>query len=131
MEKTRSALDLIGEATAHFNARDFDSIRALLHPDVTWAPDPSWPEPGPYRGREAAMGFITDFIAPFASAQLVVDELVEVRGHGVARGRWVIEGASSGIAADVPFTFVISERDGLIDAYWAFFDHEQALASIP
>ena len=40
-----------------WNAGDMDAVRELLDPDVILMPVSDWPEPGPYMGREAAMGF--------------------------------------------------------------------------
>ena len=40
-----------------WNAGDMDAVRELLDPDVVLRPVSDWPEPGPYMGREAAMGF--------------------------------------------------------------------------
>ena len=40
-----------------WNAGDMGAVRELLDPDVILMPVSDWPEPGPYMGREAAMGF--------------------------------------------------------------------------
>ena len=40
-----------------WNAGDMDAVRELLDPDVIVRPVSDWPEPGPYMGREAAMGW--------------------------------------------------------------------------
>ena len=130
MSAPRSPTEIFQAAADHYNAQDMDAFRALLHPEVTFTPDPSWPEAGPYRGREEVVAFMREFAAPFARVTLAVDDLTQVGGHAVARCRWVVEGAASGIATDVAFTFVGTVRDGRIDGFRAFFDHDEALASI-
>ena len=99
---------------------------------MRFTPDPAWPDnTGVYRGREQFLAFVRDFTAAFSSVTLALDELDEVRGWGVARCRWVVEGAASGIATDVAFTYIGVLRDGQMYRLRAFFDHDQALAAIP
>ena len=38
-----------------WNAGDMDAYGELLDPDIVSQPPPEWPEPGPYRGREAVL----------------------------------------------------------------------------
>ena len=47
-----------------WNAGDMDAVRELLDPDVILMPVKNWPEPGPYMGREAAMGSTSESAKP-------------------------------------------------------------------
>ena len=126
-----NASDVFRSATDAFNRGDMEAFRASLHPYMRFSPDPTWPDVGDYRGREQFMAFLRDFTASFSSVRLELDDLQEVRGWGAARCRWVVEGAASGIATDVAFTFVGTLRDGQMYRLHAYFDHDQALAAIP
>ena len=117
-------------ATDRFNAGDLAGFADLLHPEATIDPDPSWPEQGPFEGREAVMGFVGEWIADWERVRLEVDGM-EQRGEWVvSRCRWLTEGKASGAATVVAFTFLTLARDGRIAAIRAFFDHDEALRSL-
>ena len=120
-------LELIQRATDRFNAGDLDGFAGMLVATATIHPDPSWPEPGPFEGREAVMGFVREWVAPWESVLLEVDGMEKRGGWVVARCRWLTEGKASGAATAVSFTFLIEPREGQIAAMRAFFDHDEAL----
>jgi len=93
-------------------------------------PDPSWPEPGPFEGREAVMEFVREWVAPWESVRLELDELEERGGWVVSRCRWLTRGKASGAATVVPFTFLGAARGGHLAELRAFFDHDAALRSL-
>ena len=122
--------DLMQAATQRLNNGDFAGFADLLDADVVIHPDPSWPERGPFVGREAMMGFIRDWAASWESVQL---ELEGHEQHGdwtVLRCRWLTTGKASGAATTVPFTFLIQARQGRLVLIKAFFDHAEALRAV-
>ena len=122
--------DLMQAATERLNNADFAGFAELLDPEVVIHPDPSWPEPGPFVGREAMMGFIRDWTFSWESVEL---ELEGHEQHGdwtVLRCRWLTTGKASGAATSVPFTFLIQAREGRLVLIKAFFDHVEALRNL-
>jgi ketosteroid isomerase-like protein len=122
--------DLMQVATERLNKADFGGFAELLDPEVVIYPDPSWPEPGPFEGREAMMGFVQDWTASWESVRLEVDDLEERGDWVVSRCRWVTTGKASGATTQVPFTFLIKVREGRLVTVKAFFDHAEALRSL-
>jgi ketosteroid isomerase-like protein len=123
-------LQLMRRATDRFNAADLDGFADMLVPDVTMTPDPSWPEQGPFEGREAVMAFVGTWVEDWESVQLKVDGMEERGDWVVSRCRWLTEGRASGVAQEVPFTFVVKPEGERIAAIKAFFDHDEALRSL-
>jgi ketosteroid isomerase-like protein len=123
-------IQLMRRATDRFNAGDLDGFADMLVPDATMTPDPSWPEQGPFVGREAVMGFVGTWVEDWESVQLEVDGMEERGEWVVSRCRWLTEGRASGVAQEVSFTFVIRPEGDRIAAIKAFFDHDEALRSL-
>ena len=95
-----------------WNVGDMDAVRELLDPDVILMPVKNWPEPGPYMGREAAMGFY---------------ERVREGERVIARADWGGKGRTSGIDLRSNLTSVCTIRDGQITRMEYFFNHAEAL----
>ena len=115
--------------TALWNAGDDEGFRAGLHPEIEFLPDPRWPEPGPYRGREAVTRFLEEYRSAWEEVQLQVDSVEERLDALVAGCRWLVQGRSSG--ADVPVAFTLVMRfgpDDLVVRMAAFFDRDDGLA---
>ena len=122
--------ELMQAATDRLNNGDFAGFAELLDPEVVICPDPSWPEQGPFVGREAMMGFVRDWTASWESVQLEVEGL-EARGDWiVSRCRWLTTGKASGASTAVPFTFLIQAREGRLVLIKAFFDHAEAMRNL-
>ena len=50
-------VEVVRAAAQAWNADDMDAFRELHDPDVILRPEKNWPEPGPFIGREAVIGF--------------------------------------------------------------------------
>jgi ketosteroid isomerase-like protein len=50
-------VEVVKRSIAAWNAGDMDAVREILDPDVILRPAKDWPEPGPFIGRDAVMGF--------------------------------------------------------------------------
>ncbi len=117
-------------ATERLNNADFAGFAELLDAEVVICPDPSWPEPGPFVGREAMMGFVRDWTASWERVQLEVEGLEQRGDWIVSRCRWLATGKASGAATTVPFTFLIQVREGRLALIKAFFDHDEAMRNL-
>jgi ketosteroid isomerase-like protein len=70
-----------------WNAGDMDAVREMHDPDVILRPKKNWPEPGPYVGREAVMGFYQQLRETFDA-----DTIELTSGFSHAADRVVIRG---------------------------------------
>jgi hypothetical protein len=123
----RAIRETFDALTARWNAGDLEGSMRYFDPDVEFSPDPRWPEPGPYRGREAVTSFLHEYRSAWGQVDLEVEEVEELRGALVARCKWLVQGASSG--ADVPVAFTLAVwfgSSGLVERMAAFFDDEEA-----
>ena len=50
-------VEIVKAALEAWNAGDMDAFRELYDPDAIVRPVKDWPEPGPFVGREAVMGW--------------------------------------------------------------------------
>ena len=111
---------------AAWNAGDIDVYRQLLDPDMILKPPRDWPEPGPFIGRDAVMGFFErireafdlDRIEPAGDFAHVADRVVL---------RWVWHGEGHGPEANMELTTVVSFRKGKIREFEYFWEHDEGL----
>ena len=110
-----------------WNADDMDAYRELLDPDVSMTSPANWPEPGPFRGREAVLGqylrmrdaFDVDRAEPISDFAHAADRVV-------ARLRWVTEGhGPRAVTPEVSCIYTV--RHGKVTAFEFFWDHAEAL----
>jgi len=92
------------------------------------ATDPRWPGGGEFRGKAEFRRFMGQFLEAFAGIRFKEEREPEVLGDAALfRGRWVGEGASSGIeTASVPFWVIYRSRNGLITESRFYFSESAA-----
>lgn len=103
-----------------------DGFRELHDPDVILRPEKNWPEPGPYLGIEAVMGFYkrmretfdADTIEPSGDFACGADRIV---------ARWIWHGRGHGPETNMEATTVYTVRNGKLHEVEFFWDHEEAL----
>jgi ketosteroid isomerase-like protein len=105
-----------------------DAVRELLDPDVILMPVKNWPEPGPYMGREAAMGFYERVREAFDA------DTVELTGgfsHAADRVvfRWIWHAQGQGPESNMELTTIFTVRNGKVREAEYFWDHDEALAA--
>jgi len=111
-----------------WNEGGVDAYLAESSPDLTFTPDPKFPEQGPFSGDELRTFMEQWQEAWGGSAELLLDAVAEHVGAVLARCRWVISGASSGAFVPAEFTFVAwFGSDGTLETLLAFFDDEDAI----
>ena len=109
-----------------WNAGDMDAVRELHDPDVILRPEKNWPEPGPYIGREAVMGFYEQARETFDA------DTVELTGdfsHAADRlvFRWIWHGQGHGPESNMELTAIFTVRNGKVREVEYFWDHNEAL----
>jgi ketosteroid isomerase-like protein len=70
------------------------------------------------------------FAEIFDEVRYEVDDLVDAGESVVALGRFRVRGAPSGATGTQPIAVVLKLRDGMLVAYRASFDREQALEAV-
>lgn len=92
------SIDLIREALRGFESRDFAGVRPLLHPHCWISGPEGWPEPGPFRGRDAAIGQFRRLAGEWEENRISDLEVLVDRGDWVVvTFRWMVrseEGAA-------------------------------------
>jgi len=111
-----------------WNEGGVDAYLAEASPDLTFTPDPRFPEQGPFSGDELRTFMEQWQEAWGGSTELLLDQVAEHSDAVLARCRWVISGASSGAFVPAVFTFVGWFGDGgELETLLAFFDHQHAI----
>ena len=95
-------------------------------PDVILRPEKDWPEPGPYIGREAVIGFYQQIRETFDA------DTVELTGdfsHAADRvvARWIWHAQGHGPESNMDLTTIYTVRDGKVREVEFFWDHDAAL----
>jgi ketosteroid isomerase-like protein len=119
-------VEIVRRASQAWNAGDMDVLREMHDPDVILRPARDWPEPGPYMGREAAMGFFRRMRETFDADSL---EPVGDEAHAADRvvTRWIWRGHGRGPESNVDVTSIHTVRNGKIREVEYFWDHAEAL----
>ena len=122
-EENVAVLRAYGQA---WNSGEIDAFREMHDPDVILKTATNWPEPGPYIGREAVIGF-------YQQARETFDvDAVELTGdlaHGADRvvARWIWHGQGHGPESSMEFTAIYTIRNGKVREVEFFWDHDDAL----
>ena len=107
-----------------------DRAIETFHPDIEFREDPSFPEAGIYRGREAVRAYAEQFSAEFDAFSWQPEDFLDAGDDQVlvlmrVRGR----GKSSGIEIDLRGGWLYTLKDGVAVRVDAYLDREEALAA--
>src|SRR6476659_778805 len=84
---------VVRAAEQAWNAGDMDAFRELHHPDAILRPAKDWPEPGPFIGCEAVMGFYARARETFdADTVEIIGDVSQAADRVVTRWIWHGEG---------------------------------------
>ena len=119
-------VEVVRATTQAWFARDIDALRELLDDDVILRTAKGWPEPGPYLGREAVIGFFEQASRTFdAEAFERTGEISHGADRVVSREIW--HGQGRGPEASIEYTTIYSVRNGKVREIEFFWDHDEAL----
>jgi steroid delta-isomerase-like uncharacterized protein len=121
------------EAYAAWNARDFDRMRTMFHPEYTYIGPDGVESPGV----DSAMAVAQLFASAFPDAKVIVDRvflsgdtaIAECTGRGTHDGDFLGNPASQR-PVTVTLCNIIQIRDGLIYREREYFDMATVLAQI-
>jgi uncharacterized protein len=119
-------VEVVRTASQAWNAGDMDAYAELHDPDVMLRPEKNWPEPGPYMGREAVMGFYArlrdtfdaDTLEPTSDFRHAADRVVV---------RWIWQGKGHGPESNMEVTTIYTVRNCKVREIEFFWDHDEAL----
>jgi ketosteroid isomerase-like protein len=119
--------EIAREVGRRFEAKDFEGLRPLFHPDaVIWAPE-GWPEKGPMEGRDAVIRQFERLAQDYTAQQTEVDEIVESGDRAAGRLRWRMRARRSGIESQLEVWFANKMRgDQIVEARY-FWSRDKAL----
>jgi ketosteroid isomerase-like protein len=80
-----------------------------------------------YHGPEGVRRFWDEFLEPWETIRIEVEEMRERAGRVVAFVRFHATGSGSGVELNVPFVHLITIRDGLATRFDAYTDRAEAL----
>jgi ketosteroid isomerase-like protein len=110
-----------------WNRADLDTFMRFFDSDAEFIPDPSWPEPGPFKGRRAIRGFAEGFREAWTGNQAVIADLRAAGETVVARIALHGRGLASGIDAELSFTSVSKvEQRKIVHQRW-YLNYAEAL----
>lgn len=126
---TLQNLELAHLTIERWNAGDLEGVLELYAEDASMQPGPDWPEQAGWHGRAEIRRNMEEWRAVWESNQMDL-ERIEILGERiVGSGRWLTQGRASGIDGTMPFTILLSFRDGKILSLEWFADHDSAVAA--
>ena len=114
-----------------WNRGDLDTHARLFEVDAEVITDPSWMEPGPFKGRTAIRRWYEGLRESWGGRdEAVLTELFAVSGQVVARWDGKVRGRASGIDTRLDLTAVNLVEAGRIVRQQYYFDHAEALKAL-
>ena len=115
-----------GEA---FNRRDFDAIRRLNHPQISWRTAVEDPDATTHHGREAVQRYLEDFIEALPLTAETQERFELPDGRVFTTVRFVGESAS-GVPIDYPLTTITTVEQGMVIHVEEYRDRAEALEAV-
>jgi ketosteroid isomerase-like protein len=123
------SIEIVRKSARCFETGDWEGLRALTAPNGLMTPLENWPEPGPFRGREAIVGEFQRLLESFEQTQVSIEEITEEGDWVIGRYLWVVRGTGSDVPMETRFTGVLRIEDGQAVESHFRFDHAAALAA--
>ena len=122
-------VEIMKAAFEVWNTGDMDAFSEIYDPDVILRPPESWPEPGPFVGRDAVMrewehvreAWNADVVEP-------ISDFIDAGERVVVRFIW--RGVGHGPEANIEVTVVWTLRRGRTLAIDHFWSHAEALETL-
>jgi ketosteroid isomerase-like protein len=106
-----------------------DLAAELYDPDVIVRNDEGWPEPGPFVGREAVMGWFEQIREAWdADALEPIGDFIDAADHVVVKLIW--RGVGQGPESSMEFTGIYKVRKRRIVYIEFFWDYAKALETL-
>jgi ketosteroid isomerase-like protein len=127
-EVEQARIERIRRETEYFNAGDLDSFLGGLADDAELFPDPSFPEGGPFKGRDEIRGFYSGLREGWDSGTTVILREVKAAGEKVLFAfEWRAVGEASGIETSSDWYCVNTYRGDEVVRVDFFSDRDAAI----
>jgi ketosteroid isomerase-like protein len=110
-----------------WNAGDVEGVIELYDEEIVIRTSPSWPEQMTLHGKERFRAFVQDWREMWDSTELETHEIAANEDKVAVRGAWRSRGRLSGAEGMLPFSMVMTLRDGRVVRLEWFDDHDDAL----
>ena len=113
-----------------YNRGDVEALIELTDPEITMVPVRALLEGGEYRGHEGVRRFLADMDEDWASRQIEVDEIRDLRRRACWSSGRSPPPASSGNEVRYPLAWHSTYRDGKLLRMQAYSDRDAALRAL-
>ena len=130
---SREDMERIFAGVHWWNHRDAESIVAECHPEVEFRTSLSLVtgDGGVYRGLNAIRQWFAEIDEVFGELHAVIDQLWEIdRDRYLGSGRMQGRGKGSDAPFDLPFFWVVRQRDGLLWRWEGYLGEDGALEAL-
>jgi ketosteroid isomerase-like protein len=97
---------------------------------IEWTEPSTSPNAGTFRGRQAVIAYLRDWIENVGRSKHTIEEQVVAGNEVMSRVRLSVHGPMSGVGFDTPLFFVERVREGRIDRVRVFYDRDEALSAL-
>jgi ketosteroid isomerase-like protein len=123
----RDEFELVSEAWAAFNRGDLETGLERLHPEIEIVPFGAALEGRSYTGREGVRHWLTEILSlTWERFETIPTDYRKAGDRLVVYGHWSARVRASGTEIEMPATWVIDIRDGLISRWETFTDRAEA-----
>jgi len=123
-------IDAVRRSYERWNANDPGWADDILHDDVVLTLIEAWIEPGPFKGRAAAIEQFRCLREDFGQDHLEAEELTAHGDCVLAKNVWSVRGDHSGIEGEFRNTSVLRFRDGVVVEMTFYRQHADALKAL-
>lgn len=127
---SRENVELMHRLVDAFNQGGLDAALPFFDDDIVWHEDPSFPEAGVFRGKEAWTAYARQFLGAFGRVQYDLREVIHEDDRVVVNIGMRGEGTSSGAGFDLSAWWAYIVRDGRITECFSYLERERALEAV-
>src|SRR5262245_21584681 len=120
-------IEIVREVHEALNARDEETLMALLDPEVVWVQNPNAPDPHTLHGHNGVRELAAMVEDAFEDVRLDVARYLDSEETVVALGQMRARGKGSGVEIREARAWVWTLRNGRVIRHETFADHGEAL----
>jgi ketosteroid isomerase-like protein len=112
---------------AGINSRAGGGLReAPWHPDVEYAEDERWPGASEFRGAEAVEARFIEYGEIIGKVQATLEAVTDAGDRAMVTATFRGSAGASGLPMDHTWTYLVTERDGMVVRFEAYLDPADA-----
>ena len=127
---SRENVEVVRRLADAFNGGGLDAALPFFDPELVWHEDPSFPEAGVYRGRDAWEAYARQFLAEFSEMRYELGETIDAGDYVVGNLGIHGRGSASGAEFDLSAWWAMTFREGKVVRCFSYLDRERALEAV-